>query len=338
MRISLNSAVPLDYRVCGYGNVTEAIYSSLKQAGWQVSIDDPTAPVQFHYKQPHLLRPVPGAYNILLFVWESTELRSGWDKMLSNPHLDEIWTASDWNHKIFQDLGINVTKIFPHGIDPIWKPKKRKSRANRPVKYLIVDAEANRKGCQEAFDGFRAVFGDDPRKATLTIKSRQRCMIRWFDERRMIHSPDEFRNVKIELGTYSDEEMVKLIQDHDVNIFPSLGEGFGLIPFQMLATGGISIVTEEWCHYTDYLNGLGIRSSYVQSPWRGEHEGNMCKPNQKHLEDLIRKSYDEFDELSKMAFKRSLDLHVEYNWLDLTKQAFKDVERNANLKFERLQG
>lgn len=324
MRISFNSAVPVDYTCVGYGQASWNIYHSLLQLGHQVTLDDDRAPLQIHFKQPHLLKPVKGAYNISYFPWESTEFREFWLDTLNTDDVNEVWTTSRWCKKIFEDNGVDSpVSIYPHGITSQWKPKMRKRTG--PLKYLIIDAEANRKGWQEAFDAFRAVFNDDPKKATLTIKTRQRCMARWLDQNRMVHSPGELPNVEINVSKLSDEEMVALVQDHDVLIYPSFGEGWGLIPFQMLATGGIAITTKEWCHYDDYLGEFGVDSSYIQSPWRGEHEGMVCKPTQYHLEQLVRKAYEEFEDHAPIHFARAFDLHEEYNWLTITENAFKEV-------------
>ena len=327
MRISLNSAVEIDYTEVGYGHAANQMYRSLLQLGHQVILENDTAPIQFHWKQPHLLGfPNIRLHNILYFPWESTKLKKGWLEVCESNKVDEIWTTSDWCKNIFIENGITKPiKVYPHGITSAWSPRKR--RRNGPVKFLIVDAEANRKGWQEAFDAFRAVFKDDPRKATLTIKTRQRCMARWFDQNNRVRSPAELPNVNINISRLSNDEMVQLYQDHDVMINPSYGEGFGFIPFQMLATGGITITTAAWAHYRDYLGDMKLRSKYVHTKWEGEHPGDVCQPDQQHLEELIRLAYDDFDNQADYFFKNSFKLHEEYDWLNLTKTAFEDLKK-----------
>lgn len=328
MRISINSAVELDYTEVGFGNAISNVYKSLKTLGHTVSVNDATAPVRLNWMQPDLYQPNGFQYDILYAPWESTELRTGWKEIINAGNVQEFWTTSPWCKKIFEEAGIEKEKpinVFQHGISSEWKPIKRKRSG--PLKFLIVDAEANRKGWQEAFDAFRAVFGDDPRKATLTIKTRQICMARWIDDYNSVRSPAELRNVEINISRLSNQEMVQLYHDHDVFIGPSYGEGFGFLPFQMLATGGPTICTKEWAPYDKYLGDLALRSNYGRTKWEGEHPGDVCYPDQEHLEELIRLSYEDFENQSQKFFKQSLDLHAEYDWVRLTERAFKDLDQ-----------
>lgn len=333
MKLSFNSAVPVDYTEVGYGQAASNIFRSLLTIGYSTSLDHPTAPIQINFMQPHLFRDKPGTYNVLYFPWESTELRTGWEDICNRPNIDEVWTASDWSAKCLRNLNIKKEiKVYPHGINAIWKPRLRKRTG--PLRYLIVDAEANRKGWQESFDAFRDVFGDDPNKATLTIKTRQHCLARWRDDIGRFRFPGDLPNVEVIIGKHTDEQMVELFHSHDVLLFASAGEGWGLIPFQMLATGGLAITTKEWCHYHKYLGDFALRSTYAISPWPGEHPGDVCRVDKKHLRELIRKSYDEFEDQSKIHFKNSFKLHEEYDWVELTREAFADIIPSATKKLQ----
>ena len=95
----------------------------------------------------------------------------------------------------------------------------------------------------------------------------------------------------------------------------------------MLATGGIAITTEEWAPYKDYLGDFALRSSYENSPWWGEHNGDVCYPDMQHARELIQLSYDTFDDQVKCFYARSWQLHYEYDWAKLTQKAFEDLEK-----------
>ena len=337
MRLSFNSAVPVDYTEVGYGQAANNIYRSLMALGYSPNLDNPNADIQINFMQPHLFRSKPSTYNVLYFPWESTQLRSGWVDICNNSRVDEIWTASDWTAGCLEKLDINKPiRVYPHGINSMWRPRLRKREG--PLKYLIVDAEANRKGWQESFDAFRDVFGDDPRKATLTIKTRQRCLARWKDSIGSFKFPGDLPNVTVDIKKYTDEEMVRLFHDHDVLLYASAGEGWGLIPFQMLASGGLAIVTEEWCHYKKYLGRFALKSNYAYSPWPGEHPGDVCRVDKKHLRELIKLSYDSFEEESKFHFKQSFSLHEEYDWIELTRAAFDGIIPRAAKKLQPKKG
>ena len=326
MRISLNSPVEINRDFTGYGGAGLNIFRSLTRLDHQVTLGDETAPLRFNFMQPQHFIPNRRATNILFFPWESTDISQQWQDICNSDYVDHVWTTSPWCKKIFEDGGIEKpVYVYQHGVTSNWKPKKRKRKG--PVKFLIVDALANRKGWQEAFDAFRAVFEDDPNKATLTIKSRDRSLIRWFDDRNFVKDPATLPNVSINLKTLEEDELVRMFHDHDVLIYPSFGEGFGLIAHQFLATGGITICTAEWAPYKDYLGDMALKSTYIQSPWRGEHEGMVCKPDQSHLESLVSLAYTDFEDQSKQFYRRSFEYHEEYDWLELTRKAFDPVTK-----------
>jgi glycosyltransferase involved in cell wall biosynthesis len=326
MRISINSAVKLDYTEVGFGNAISNVYKSLKTLGHTVSVNDRTAPVQLNWMQPDLYQGNRFQHQILYTPWESTELRTGWQGIINADNVQEFWTTSPWCKKVFEEAGVKKDKpitVFQHGISSEWRPVHRKRKG--PLRFLIVDAEANRKGWQEAFNAFRAVFKDNPKLATLTIKTRQRSMIRWFDENNMVRDPAELPNVTINVSRLSNDEMVQLYHNHDVFLGPSYGEGFGFLPFQMLATGGIAITTKEWAPYSEFLGDMALKSSYGPTKWQGEHPGLVCYPDQEHLEELIKLSYEDFENQAHQFFSRSLDLHAKYDWVRLTEKAFSDL-------------
>lgn len=326
MKISINSPVPVGEYNNGFGHAVGFIYSSLKKLGYDVSLDNPYADIQFHWQQPHNCKPVPGKYNILYFPWESTELRDRWLGIINQPDIDEVWTTSDWCEKILNDLPIEKPiYLYRHGIDHKWVPKKRLVE-NRPVKFLVVDCEANRKGWQEAFDAFVSAYGNQKDVATLTLKSRGVCMVRWHDEQRRVHKPTEYNNVNVILGTLPVDIMRKLYYDHDVIITPSYGEGFAFIPFQMIATGAPAIVTAEWADYRDYLGETALRSNYGRSKWPVEHPGDVCFPDQKHLKELIVDVTENYEHHSDLAMKNAVRLHKDYDWLKLTESSFSDLK------------
>ena len=142
----------------------------------------------------------------------------------------------------------------------------------------------------------------------------------------MLHPASDISNVTVKIGAIPDQELVELFHNHDVLIYPSWGEGFGFIPMQMLATGGIAITTAEWCEYDKYLGDFALKSSYYPTKWQGEHPGLMCRPDQDHLVSLVKKAYDEFQQQADKHFRLAYDLHEEYDWLKLTEAAFAQVK------------
>jgi len=321
MIISYNTAYSNFTLNNGFGRAGWGIVNALKELGHKVYFNTPLALVEFTFAQPDYFTPKDNQYQIILCPWESTELPEGWVEKFNSA--DEVWATSDWVADVYRAAGVNNVKtVYPHGIEKMYKPRLK--RRSGPLKYYIQGAPASRKGTQEGFEAFREAFKDDSSKATLTIKAYQRSHVRWY-QNGVVQSPDKLPNVSVITKPMETDELVRFTDGFDVNIYPSYGEGWGFIPMESLAQGTPTICTESWCHYHKYLNDLGVKSELVQSPWPDEHPGKVYKPDFEDLVDKIKLSYDDFENQALKAFKNSFEMHEEYDWLCLTREAFQHI-------------
>jgi glycosyltransferase involved in cell wall biosynthesis len=282
------------------------------------------APVQLNFSQPNFFKLHRNQYQIGYTPWESSVIPNEWFENLN--HCDEIWTTSDWCKEVFEANGFKDIKVFPHGIDSMWKPVKRKG--DGVIKFLHLGEPAPRKAGQLTVDAFVELFGGDPRYS-LTLKVYQHNTTRVYNnfiDRNIIGTPDElYDNIHIIDKVMNDEELVKLYHDHDVLIYPSYGEGFGFIPLQALATGMPTICTEGWAHYKNFLGPLALKSEIVDSPWPFPHSGKVFEPNYQHLLEIMKDVVKNFKAYSGYYYTQSTKIHEEYNWDQLTKNAFEDI-------------
>jgi len=309
----------------GYGHASSKIIDSLNRLGHNVPFQDARAKVQLNFSQPVYYKLHRNQYQISYTPWESTVIPKDWFEYLEA--CDEIWTTSDWCKDVFENNGFKDVKVFPHGIDPIWRPKKRNLEHGRPIKFLHVGEPAPRKGGQMVVDAFTSMFGNNP-FYSLTIKSYGPSTTRIYNnyiEKNIIGIPNElYNNITVITESMSDEELVKLYHDHDVLIYPSYGEGFGFIPLQALATGMPVICTESWAHYDKFLGPLKLKSEMIDSPWQF-HNGKVFEPEYKHLLELIRDVSINFNAYAGYYFAQSTKIHEEYNWDRLTNKAFEHI-------------
>lgn len=308
----------------GYGYAGLNIVNSLKQLGHSVPYSNSKAPVQLNFAQPEHFKMHKNQYQIGYTPWESTKIPNRWINMMKA--CDELWTTSDWCANVFEDNGFSNIKVYPHGIEDIWKLKKRNEK--EVIKFLHVGEPAPRKGGQMVVDAFTHLFGNDPRYS-LTIKAYFNNTTRIYNnylDKNIIGLPHQvYNNINIITEQLSDLELVKLFHDHDVLLYPSYGEGFGFIPLQALATGMPTICTENWAHYKNYLGPLALRSELVDSPWPFPHEGKMFEPEYQHLLEVMRDVVHNFKAYSGYYYAQASKIHKEYNWIQLTDNAFKDV-------------
>lgn len=311
----------------GYGYAGLNIVNSLQSLGHEVPYSYPKAPVQLNFAQPEHFKMHRNQYQIGYTPWESTKVPDRWKAMLDA--CDEVWTTSEWCANVFEDNGFKNTKIYPHGIEDIWTPKRRQD--DGVIKFLHIGEPAPRKAGQMVVDVFTELFGNDP-KYSLTIKAYHSSTTRIYDnylDKNILGLPHKlFSNISLITDEISNEELVRLYHNHDVLVYPSYGEGFGFIPLQALATGMPTICTYEWADYKKFLGPLGLRSEYIDSPWSFPHEGKVLEPNRKHLVELMIDVSQNFNAYSGYYYAQANKVHKEYNWLQLTNNSFDHIFKN----------
>jgi glycosyltransferase involved in cell wall biosynthesis len=324
MNISFSTVIANLKSKNGYGYAGENIVKSLNNLGHFVPFQDPKSKVQFNFSQPAHFKLHKNQYQISYTPWESTVIPEDWKEYMDA--CDEIWTTSDWCANVFEDNGYKVDKVYPHGIDPIWKPYKRQD--DGIIKFLHVGEPAPRKAGQMVVESFISLFGNNP-EYSLTIKADQINTTRVYNnfiDKNIIGAPEKlYSNINLITEVLTNEELVQLYNSHDVLIYPSYGEGFGFIPFQALATGMPTICTNGWAHYEKYLGPLKLKSKIIDSPWPFPHKGKVFEPNRQHLLELMRDVSINFKAYSNYYFAQSTKIHKDYNWDQLTENAFKDI-------------
>lgn len=325
MKISYNTVTKVS--TVGYGYAGNNILNTLKTMGHEVLIDDKTAPVQLNFCQPDYFKFNENQYQIGYTPWESTEVKKEWVEKFNR--CDEVWTTSDWCANVFQDNGVKKDiKVFPHGIESAWYPNKRYLFEDRPLKFLHVGEPAPRKGGQAVVDSFIKYFAGDDRYS-LTIKAHNTNTTRTYINNNKLATPNYYNNIKIITDELDLSQLVMLYQSHHILVYPGWGEGFGLIPFQALATGMPTICTEAWAHYKEFLGPLKLKSTLTDEPipktMKGIHLGKMFKPNQEHLEELMLFAAENFKVLSNYYYTQSTKIHEKYKWDQLTNNAFDHI-------------
>jgi hypothetical protein len=221
-------------------------------------------------------------------------------------------------------------KVYAHGIDSVWTPLRRQD--DGVIKFLHVGEPAPRKAGQMAVNAFIELFGNNP-NYHLTIKAYNNNTTRIFNnfsDKEIIGLPDAmYNNITVLPDEIEEEDLIKLYHDHDVLLYPSYGEGFGFIPLQALATGMPTICTEAWAHYDKFLGPLALRSTVIDSPF-SNLPGKVYEPNYKHLLELMKDVALNFNAYSGFYFAQAPKIHKEYNWVQLTKNAFDPVIKKIN--------
>jgi len=307
----------------GYGVAGFNVVTSLQRLGHKVPFNSPKSPVQLNMCQPSFFADFidrPDQYSIGYAPWESTLLPEDWADILND--CQEAWTTSEWCKEIFEENGVKSVKVYKHGVDPVFVPKKRQREPFKPFTFLHHGEPAVRKGGQLAYDAFKAAFGYNNKDVQLIIKANETNTVR---QRRNTMLVDLPGNVKVVRNLIDDDVLVELYHDSHAMVYPSAGEGLGLIPLQALATGMPVICTAKWADYASYLGDLAVDSKYQLSPWPKEHPGYVCQPDKDDLVDKMRYTYNNYDSLATRFHKQAFNVHKEYDWDSLTRAAFDPI-------------
>lgn len=303
----------------GYGVATHGVYTALTALGHEVGINDSTAPVEIAFTQPENWEwSNPEAYHIGYTPWESTRLPAGWLEIMETA--DEIWTTSPWCKRVFEKNGLRDVRVYMHGVettgDSAWARKRRRPD-DRPIRFLHMGEPAPRKAGQLAYETFISTFGDD-KNVSLTIKAHGYNTVKG----------KHHDNVKLITAELEPFQLIDLIRRHDVLVYPSWGEGFGLIPLQAMATGMPVICTSAWAPYSHLLlPELRLPSKLVPSPWATPHAGNMYQPDAEALSEMMKTlaSPEDYANYSARAYAASFQVEQEFDWIKLTVGAFSHI-------------
>jgi glycosyltransferase involved in cell wall biosynthesis len=308
----------------GYGHAGFQIVQSLQRLGHKVPWADPDAPVELFFVQPEYWEFSGGADQLKIgyWPWESTKLHESW--YYHTDKADELWTTSYWCKDVFEkELGRPV-HVYEHGIEPKWQSTVDRSGSTK-LKFLHVGEPAVRKDGQLALNAFLEEFGEQD-DVHLTIKAHQANTVRLLNRQgENIGVPGPRQRVTVIIEEYTDEQMVELFHEHDVLVYPSWGEGFGLIPLQGLSTGMPTICTSAWAPYAGFLGDLSLTSRLVDSPWEPWHTGQMYEPDKEHLKQLMRYTYDNWKSVESTFREQAPAVHVRYDWDRLTERAFRHI-------------
>lgn len=315
MRISFGTVLGSDQITGknGYGYATLCMLDSLKELGYTVKDNDASADVEIWFDQPHHWNFSEGTYKIGYLPWESTKLQEGWLEIMNA--CDEIWTPSSLIAGWFKDAGLTTPVfVYEHGIDHSWAPVKR--APEKTIKFLHVGAEASRKGGWDVRRSFNKAFGGR-KDVHLTMKT-------------VNSSWNKVNTSKVTNldGKFTLAQMQFLFYTHDVFVYPSWGEGFGLTPLQAMATGMPTICTGAWAPYKRFLEpDLIVPSTLSDHMWDQIHPGKMFRPDFDFVTEAMKRVADDYEPYMISAASRASEVHKEYDWNTLTAKAFGDLEK-----------
>jgi glycosyltransferase involved in cell wall biosynthesis len=326
----------------GYFNILKH-FNQFSYRGKQLEVveNDPAAQIQMFYMEPEWHNPVTGhdfrqpgfkkhhdhQYKINGTYLEATKAWEWWIPTMKT--FDEIWVGNQFSADAIVNSGVDTpTYVFELGVDDMWTPFRRGNKGK--IRFLHVDSDSPRKRADLVKAAFLELFrgnGD----VELTLKHHGGGGSGGYSVMDLFIQGDE-SNVKRIFKTLTQEEMVQLYHDHDILIYPTEGEGFGLIPLQALATGMPTISTSRWCSYEKYLGKNIIESTLGKTQHSGYHTGEVIIPSFDSTVELMRKAVDDFDAQCDYYYKQAPKVIKEYNWQSQCDKMLKSLIKRVGVE------
>jgi glycosyltransferase involved in cell wall biosynthesis len=320
----IKDAVDIFGYAYGYTNIVKH-FNQFTYGDKQLEVleNNPAAQIQMFYMEPEWHHPVTGQdfrqpgfkkhydhqYKINGTYLEATRAWDWWIPTMKT--FDEIWVGNQFSVEAIANSGVKTpTYVFELGIDKMWTPKMR-GKGNK-IRFLHVDSDSPRKRVDLVEKAFLMLFeGRDDVELTLKYHSKGESsgysVLELFKDK-------EYPNINRIYKTVKQEDMVKLYHDHDILVYPSEGEGFGLIPLQALATGMPTISTGRWCSYERFLGDNVIESTLGKTQHTGYHTGDVILPELDSLLDLMRNAVDNIDSQCEFYYKQAPQVIKDYDW------------------------
>lgn len=148
---------------------------------------------------------------------------------------DHVFVASSFTALTLNEYIGNLAPIvvIPYGFPPVNENREYTYNGNRPLKLLFVGGLSQRKGIANLFEALNGL----EEKVQLTLVGRKAA-----------ENCDVLNNA-LSLHTWipslPHHEVLQLMRAHDVLVFPSLFEGFGLVITEAMSQGTPVITTER---------------------------------------------------------------------------------------------
>lgn len=257
--------------------------------------------------------PQVAAWNgprLVITMFESSRLKPEWVQRMNE--VDAVIVPSHFCAQVFCESGVTVpVYVVPLGVSEAYQYAPRPTE--RPLTFLAFLDRGPRKGGNEAIQAFVRAFGEDM-DYRLILKSRTVKE----SAPKITYTNPNFEMVQRDL---SESELAELYRRCHILINPHRGEGFGLLPREFAATGGVALTT-GWSGTADGLDFWGVPIPYrlERAGWQGNKSiegqdvGEWATVDPNALAELLWQVVENWPRQQSRAGMRAEFVAAQYRW------------------------
>lgn len=254
-----------------------------------------------------------GQYNIGFTYWETDTIPRRWRSKLQE--VDEIWTTSKWVGDVFRDhFPDKIVNHFNLGIDTSIYNIHESYPEDGPFTFLHIGSPSTRKNTQMAVDAFMARFAAN-KNYKMIIKSIGPPDARHMCGPMKIGPLSDLKQFEVIDYDMTEEELNKLYERAHCLVYPTRGEGWGMIPFNAIGKGIPTICTNA-TSCTEYAEmSVPLDFEWSSSNTFGIYQGGKwADPSFSDLCDKMQYVVDNYDEIKKKTLQSAKIIHRKYPW------------------------
>lgn len=217
--------------------------------------------------------------------------RFGEEVKLADYHI----VASSYSQEALEYDGIDSKTIFkiPYGVDPNKFLEPNRVYDNSHLNALFLGDVNQRKGIRQLLDAAQAINSSEI-NFNIVGSGTDHCAYLY----------DQYRSYVNFLGFVSFEELLNQLKTNHIFVFPTMGEGFGLVLLEAMAAGIVPITTRN-CGGADIIengsNGflieVGDTNALIEKIlWCKEHPTELSVMSNKAIKTARGYSWEKYED------------------------------------------